>query len=58
MTARDFRKIKGIIKQLDKIAARAGELDLQLGNGGDVSSLLGEMSNDLYWQLLRKEEKQ
>lgn len=40
------------VKQLERLAKRADELNLTLPNGGIVGSLLGSMANDLTPALL------
>ncbi len=41
------------LKDLRKLADRADKMDIALGNGGDVSSMLGAMASDLesVWQV-------
>lgn len=51
MTPEQYRKTKAFAKRLDKLATRAAELDLTLGNGGDVSSMLGAIAADLETQI-------
>jgi hypothetical protein len=53
MTTTD-KRIKEVITQLEKLAARADELDLLLPNGAEVGSVLGSMAGDLYSQLERE----
>ena len=50
MTREQYRKTKAFARKLDKLAAKAAELDLVLGNGGDISSMLGAMAADLETQ--------
>lgn len=47
MTPERFRKIRSIANQLTKLQVKADEIDLQLGNGGHVGSLLGSMRDEL-----------
>jgi hypothetical protein len=53
MTLND-KRIKEVIKQLEKLADRADELGLLLPNGAEVGSVLGSMASDLYSQLERE----
>lgn len=51
MTPERFRKIQQIARQLQKQAARAGELELTLPNGALADSLIGQIAEDLLAQL-------
>jgi ABC-type hemin transport system ATPase subunit len=53
MTLND-KRIKEVIKQLEKLADGADELGLLLPNGAGVGSVLGSMAGDLYSQLERE----
>jgi carbamate kinase len=41
------KKIRAIAKQLAKLAQRADELGLTLGNGAQVGSLIGTIADEL-----------
>lgn len=53
MTPEKYRKIRSLIKQIDKCAVRADELELKLGNGGEIGSMLGGITSDLEAQLTK-----
>lgn len=47
MSATRTKKIRNLIKRMEKIANQADELDLTLGNGGEVGSLIMTMAFDI-----------
>lgn len=48
------RNIRTLIEQINKLAAKADALELTLGNGGQVGSMLGSIADDLLAQLEQK----
>jgi hypothetical protein len=56
MTPEKFRKVRSVIKALDKLSARACELELKLGNGGEIDSMISAIALDLEMQLQKSEK--
>jgi len=50
MSPEKYRKMKSVVKRLEKIALIADAWEMKLSNGGEIGNMLNEIANDLEQQ--------